>query len=540
MEVNSFFEDWITHSEYWFNTDKIYDTYISEKYVHLLTTAIWDATNDSLKYHLAYIILYDQVPRHAFRNNDAEGNITIYLNKALILHEYITKHFDLSELTALEWSFLNLPVRHSDNTNNIIRVIQDTWKRVKCENDEEEINKYTLFLKASYMRLSKNQFYHIEESVSEKHFNTEYNILHFSQYINILGNYPFINNIPKIPIQERELYTKIEENIIKNKLKHVIISLSGGIDSMVCSYILKELQKVWGFKMVAVHINYNNRDFTEYEFVRDWCIYMKIPLYTRHIIEINRNDSIKYGMRNIYEEYTKNIRFETYKNVWENYICINDYPKVILGHNYDDCFENIITNICNKSKYENLIGMNEYQVVSEILFLRPILSIEKKNIYVFGNTYNIPYLHDSTPEWSERGKIRDIIKPAFNNWNKEAIPAFFELSKKLNEYEDIAQCVINNVLKDVIYEDNTIKFDLVFDNLLLITTIWKKLFEKLNIKISYKSLNYFMQKIENSHFNNKNMPDNTKVYSIMVNKLTTFQYKFITDKMNIEIIKSSN
>ena len=41
----------------------------------------------------------------------------------------------------------------------------------------------------------------------------------------------------------------------------------------------------------------------------------------------------------------------------------NDRTYVLLGHNKDDCFENILTNISNKSNYDNLSGM---QILKEI------------------------------------------------------------------------------------------------------------------------------------------------------------------------------
>ena len=41
---------------------------------------------------------------------------------------------------------------------------------------------------------------------------------------------------------------------------------------------------------------------------------------------------------------------------------------VFLGHNKDDCFENIITNIINKKNYENLSGMMKFTKISTIQF----------------------------------------------------------------------------------------------------------------------------------------------------------------------------
>lgn len=538
-EISLFFEHWISHPEYWFNKTYAYDKYISLKYQHLLTTNVWDKDTIDINYHLSFIILYDQVPRHIYRSKDPDEVVTLYLDKALELHSFVTRHFDLKYFNATEWIFFNLPIRHSQNANNIIGIIHDTWKRIKIEHNEDEINRYLQFLKASYSRFPKDTVAeYIEESVAKDTLN-RFELKDFVEYIDILSNCPFVEAIGT-NIEESEIYYAIEDFIVKNKVKHLIMSLSGGVDSMVCSYILKKLEPIHDFQMVAVHIDYCNRTFKEYQFVRDWCIYMKIPMYTRHITEINRKDCMDYGMRALYEDYTRTVRFDTYKDVWDNYIGIHEYANVILGHNYDDCFENILTNISNRDKYENLIGMSEEQTQSNIRFMRPILNIQKKDIYVFAYKYHIPYLHDSTPDWSQRGKIRDIVRPALDKWCPSVVPAFFDLSAKLSEYEDIVYYIINDVLLNVQKErhDNleVITCTLPSQRLLLSTTIWKKIFEKLKINISNKSLHNLIKKVEDGYmYHKKTVEKSIKTAVVTINKNTNIEYSFENNQMHIKV-----
>ncbi len=260
-------------------------------------------------------------------------------------------------------------------------------------------------------------------------------------------------------------------------------------------------------------------------------------MYSRHITEINRNDCMDYGLRKLYETYTKGVRFDTYKQVWDNYIGVHDYANVVLGHNYDDCFENILTNISNKDKYENLTGMCEEYTQSDIKFMRPILNIQKKNIYIFAYKYNIPYLYDSTPNWSHRGKIRDIVRPALDNWNPSIVSGLFELSKKITEYEDIIYHVINDILlnikRDTIDGNEYISCMIPSQRLILSATIWKKIFEKLHINISTKSLKNFVNKVGNIYVYHKNTSDITKKYIITVNKNTSTEYYFEKEFMHL-------
>jgi tRNA(Ile)-lysidine synthetase-like protein len=498
--MDTFLAEWLSHPEYWFSGN---DDVITEKYKGLLETEVWNTENKSIMHHLSFIILYDQIPRHIYRNNDPDNIIAIYLKKALFIYNFVNKSaiFDTGEFKPIEWCFFNLPVRHNNVPNEIIKVINDTWNRVKNTNDTDQ---YIRFLKSSYNRILINQKDYLEYS------SGEFTVTSFVDYIDVLANCPF--NLKTTEIEETHLYKTIEYFVSKHNLQDIVISLSGGVDSMVCSFILKKLQEHYNFNLVAVHIDYANRSYKEYEFVKDWCAYIKLPVYTRHITEINRTDCMNYGMRSIYEEYTKKVRFETYK-------AVSASPNVILGHNYDDCFENILTNICNKEKYDNLRGIREEQNIEGICFLRPILNIKKKDIYMFAYNNNIPYLHDSTPEWSQRGKIRDSVKPVLNRWNKDAIPGFFELSDTLAEYEEIVKNIVNTmvfVVKD--------ELKIPCSSFILSKILWKHIFENQSIyNISQKSFFNFLEKLEHTYYNLK-YQKNTKL-KVVLNKNTTIEFR---------------
>ena len=67
------------------------------------------------------------------------------------------------------------------------------------------------------------------------------------------------------------------ENNICNFQEPLIISLSGGVDSMVILYILK---KIFNKNIIAGHINYKNREETdkEEEFLKDYCEFLDVKL----------------------------------------------------------------------------------------------------------------------------------------------------------------------------------------------------------------------------------------------------------------------
>jgi tRNA(Ile)-lysidine synthase TilS/MesJ len=266
-----------------------------------------------------------------------------------------------------------------------------------------------------------------------------------------------------------------------------------------------------------VHINYANRitskDEAEANFVVDWCnTILHIPCYVRHITEINRQQCMDNGFRELYETYTRNVRYFAYKEFGQD-------AKIVLGHNKDDIMENIFTNIANKNKYDNLDGMTEYSTQDGICFWRPLLNLSKEEIISYAHANNIPYLPNSTPTWSQRGQIRNSIVPVINKWNPQFIPALHDLSDTLNEYHEI----MNRMIDEIICRE-----PLYIDTLHISKIFWRSLFAKLGYEnISNKSLNHMCERL--SYFKDsmrinisKNLSINIKViekvYYLNLNK----------------------
>ena len=121
------------------------------------------------------------------------------------------------------------------------------------------------------------------------------------------------------------------------------------------------------------------------EFIKRWTKLLGIEHYIKNITELSRNRSTD---RDIYEKITKKLRFDMYKRFGN---------PVVLGHNQDDCLENIINNIKKSRSYNNLNGMSEFSEEDGCILVRPMLQIKKTEIKEFAQTYHIPHLPNSTP-----------------------------------------------------------------------------------------------------------------------------------------------
>ena len=271
----------------------------------------------------------------------------------------------------------------------------------------------------------------------------------------------------------------------------LVVSLSGGVDSMVCAYLLWAL----GIPFKALHVNYSNRASeicAKEEFlVQYYCALLGIPLRVIRTDEINRPKCMEHGLREVYEEYTRVRRFNGYLSFADLLDGKDDRPcvRVILGHNQDDTIENILTNLAGQSHYENLRGMQPVSTQTHrgknIQFLRPLLGISKREIYSFANEHRIPYLVDSTPKWSQRGKIRDIVRPALDAWNPEMLGALQTLSDRMTDMQATLDSLIKPQLTNEFADINQVPKT---------QSYWSRVFA--GIPVSQKTLREWIAKLE--------------------------------------------
>jgi len=521
QKLHELVDYWFTNKNQWFNSTSNDDKLITDKFLSLFDMK-YDESKliDDFRSGLGWILLYDQIIRHVERHlenkidginideiNIDEINIVAFAEKFYIRNKY--------ELNSDQFAFVLLPLRHSRNFNKIFYVIRETINKIK---EYPKDLGYRRFLRATLDRYCIQ----CDDTINIEHYvpqSTSYAILDDMGICDLgLAVYRPQLIVKNIPEKFGNFCKEFQKQIAFLKNQPIIISLSGGVDSMVMSYLLTKYYS--SENIIAVHINYNNRKECVHEvsLLKSWCDFLGIQLNIRKITELNRPECMDLGLRDDYETYTRNIRYATYCN--SN---TQSEPIVFLGHNHDDSFENILTNITSESHYDNLTGMDFITKQTfndkDITFVRPMLNIVKKDIYSLANYLQIPHFADSTPKWSQRGKIRDHIRPAIEAWNPKAIESFFELSGKVSKLmlivDTLSVDIAQNIKKEkqLIININSIYDEIIFENV----------FRHLSIKVSHKGLTSFHDKLIyiKDNFNSINI--NSKNY-YQLNKETKLSW----------------
>ena len=517
---------WLSNSNIWFDSTESDDINITFKYEYLMTTNFdEEIIIQNKELGIGYIILHDQITRHIARIQCYSDNyIFDNLNKIIgFVKKFYSKYCD--DLEGYEFCFVLLPLRHSNDFEEQTFVMKETWKKIDVLSNpisESLIKIYKNYLKATYDRASRGSIYLDEykpNNINLKEILDPRCIEHLEHPLNIRNN--IIDKLEKLC---ECLKTKTNEN------KKYILSISGGVDSMVLAHILVQLK----IDFVLVHINYANRGEIcekEKQLLSNWANIYQVELYIRDIYEINRPKCMKYDMRNLYEDYTRDVRYSTYCDVAKLKGWFDNNWYVLLGHNHDDCIENILTNISNKTKYNNLKGMeyetkinfvsnnsnNTINTTNTIDFIRPLLSISKEEIYQYADNQKITYLLDSTPHWSQRGKIRDIVRPGLIEWNQSSLVGLEELTNVIKESLECVELLASRwiekiqplntleVKEQVDIYDNKISMSSVKLNINVIKLnireivvnkiFWSKILEKIHFKSSSKSITMLVDKI---------------------------------------------
>lgn len=474
LELKELYNFWFSHPKIWFNSTYDDDLLVKYKFEYLL----YIDHNIKESFHdqdlVTIIILYDQISRHVFRNYKEkikEYDLLAY-NYCLITLPIIEK------FNPEERCFILMPLRHTfEETNlNICLDYVNKWRNIS----DESI--YKRFFEATITALSK-----ILNKKQTLYSNKENIILPDNIYDPLSSKIREIYYFDFKEIKKLNIYNEFIKHVEFND-NQIIISISGGVDSMICSLLLYIYCLEKNIKIIGICINYNNRPEQQLEvyLVSKWLEIFNIEFHVRNITEIHRK---RDKDRDFYEKITRNIRFDTYRK----FNC-----PVILGHNKDDSIENIFSNIVKKKNYNNLLGMTHNCVENNTTILRPLLNIPKNEIINFAIEHNIPFVYDSTPSWSERGKLRDVLIPNVNTFNPKIIDGLIDMAH--NFYEIYK--VYNSFVPNITYENNKC---IIKNNEIYFFDYWKNIFQKItrlyNLPmVKNKCIQYFANYIK---FGNK-------------------------------------
>jgi tRNA(Ile)-lysidine synthetase-like protein len=395
---------------------------------------------------MAAIIVLDQMSRHVHRyymtSNLNNSNIfdqrkfdELALEVALKFQEEHKNEISCGMVPVPMMIFALMPLRHK-STMQSVGFVQEQVEKISDLWNIDMQNMIRRFRRASNRRMAVLQD-EARKAGRHTHYDKETALDIDIQNENELKKSDHSDNeILEFQFFETEMTDAINHPVVKTMIQYladrnifpskengsyqipVIVSLSGGVDSMVIANILSYLRDEHSFPLyiVAVHIDYGNRpeSSAEANFVKRYALdILKLDKCTiRRINEVTRGVT----KRDEYELISRNVRYDLYRQTVSECmeICKIDQPShigVMLGHHKGDVVENVISNSNKGSGPLDLSGMTALSTNDGVTIYRPLLPLQKTDIFNYSHKYGIPYFKDTTPHWSTRGKLRNKLIP---------------------------------------------------------------------------------------------------------------------------------
>jgi tRNA(Ile)-lysidine synthase len=242
-------------------------------------------------------------------------------------------------------------------------------------------------------------------------------------------------------MQAKFLETIRKYNLIQKQDK-ILVAVSGGPDSLTLLLKLFSLKKELGLTLHIAHVDHALRKDSRSDalFVQQWARRLDLPI---SIARLDPKLKDKGGsLEELYRQARLDFFIKTAREIKAN--------KVALGHNLDDQAETILMRILRGTGLSGLSGISLKRKIKNIIFIRPLLETNRKEIEAFLRSRGVKARMDSTNQEDVflRNRIRHNLLPLLRKkYNHNIVKVLANLAESISfDYEYLDQ-VARNKLK---------------------------------------------------------------------------------------------
>ena len=227
---------------------------------------------------------------------------------------------------------------------------------------------------------------------------------------------------------------------------HLILALSGGIDSMVLADLLLK-SKV---DFMVAHCNFQLRgeesDGDE-QFVREFAERNGIQCFVKQFdteqYAVDQGISIEMAARDLRYVWFEELRQQL------------GYDKIAVAHHADDQAETFFINLLRGAGLNGLKGMKPQNGV----IIRPLLWASREQIHQYAIDNQITWREDHTNAESVylRNKIRNQLLPVFDELHPEARQGLYKSLEHLSAENELYRVLLNDKLAQIVEYDGDIQ-----------------------------------------------------------------------------------
>lgn len=307
---------------------------------------------------------------------------------------------------------------------------------------------------------------------------------------------------------------------------HIVVGVSGGVDSMVLLHLLCQIPKDQRPVIYVAHINHQLRAESEVEqlFVESYAKKYQIPCF------VGIWDEGKTVDTNV-EQQARTFRYTFFDKVMQE----TNSTYLLTAHHKDDAVETILMRWIQGSQLRKLVGIEKKRSLGVNQVIRPLLSFSKKELYEYAKEKNIPY-HEDSSNLSDnyfRNRIRHHIRPMLEIENPNFGNGILRLSQEISNQRQIIDELLQPLIELLVsYQNNTWQLDYISlkkHNLAIqsevIRYILTDIQEKTSLVVGYEHMNQLQKLISNDKPNQQLLLGNNWIVEKNYDILTIYQKK---------------
>jgi len=225
---------------------------------------------------------------------------------------------------------------------------------------------------------------------------------------------------------QNKLIHFIEKEQLFNSKSKLIVTVSGGVDSMVLLLLLHQLK----FPLAVAHCNFKLRDTAANDdelFVKKAANKLNLPFYSTSF------ETATYAKTNgiSTQMAARDLRYNWFEELRKKY----EYELIATAHHQDDNLETILLNLVKGTALRGLSGI----APKNGKVVRPLLPFTKNEILEYAETNKVKWQEDvsNASNKYERNKIRLEVIPTLKEMNPKLLENLYKNTGYLRDTEHI-------------------------------------------------------------------------------------------------------
>lgn len=240
----------------------------------------------------------------------------------------------------------------------------------------------------------------------------------------------------------RDLVKEVREFVqeLPKKVPHILIGVSGGVDSVVLLHILSNLKENAFLEVSVAHIDHGIRDdsTSDKEFVESLASKFKVPFYAKKLTPPISN----------VEAWGREERYKFFDQIVQD----QQIDYIVTAHHKGDLVETFLFRLLTGRM--NSLSAPIKGIDLDRGILRPLLGIDKAEILEYAKHHEIPFREDSTnsDQSYKRNFIRHSIVPVLKELepqSEEHIEEYLSVITEVDSYlKEEAERYVGSNLKE--------------------------------------------------------------------------------------------